>query len=399
MDQPRTHHVPIHLQDHDIEDCGLGAARPTRPALLLGQAPNLHPESLDCSKGGVRAWWRYPALGLAILAVVSILVPAVPASAQAASCPLRVRIEWETLGDPQIGEWGGLGGAAFAADGSIWVSDAMLSRVVRITPDRSFRVVARRGEGPGEVEGPNEITRISRDHMLVLDVGSDAAVRFDVEGRYIGRVRLAGTFPSPKALMALEDGDVLVSGYAEPSGHALHRFDGASGRRVWSAVPPPGEVSNPWALRHVVGGVLARSNDPGSVPLVLASPVMAFEVDILHGAARRLFADPRVIPFIGDDFVSASGQGSSMLVEYRWSYPQVTGVVSDHDRILVAVTRQEEGRSEWLCYDREGHRLSRLEMKRPTEIYELLSEGRFVGAEWSLATGEQKVVVGRVTWR
>ncbi len=28
MDQPRTHHVPIHLQDHDIEDCGLGAARP-----------------------------------------------------------------------------------------------------------------------------------------------------------------------------------------------------------------------------------------------------------------------------------------------------------------------------------------------------------------------------------
>ncbi len=28
MDQPRTHHVPIHLQDHDIEACGLGAARP-----------------------------------------------------------------------------------------------------------------------------------------------------------------------------------------------------------------------------------------------------------------------------------------------------------------------------------------------------------------------------------
>ncbi len=28
MDQPRTHHVPIHLQDHETEDCGLGVERP-----------------------------------------------------------------------------------------------------------------------------------------------------------------------------------------------------------------------------------------------------------------------------------------------------------------------------------------------------------------------------------
>jgi streptogramin lyase len=83
---------------------------------------------------------------------------------------------------------------AFAADGSIYISDGYgNSRVVHVDPDGRFiRAWGRRGSAPGEFDTPHSVAVAADGRVLVSDRHNHRIEIFDPEGRYITEWRHLG---------------------------------------------------------------------------------------------------------------------------------------------------------------------------------------------------------------
>jgi hypothetical protein len=307
----------------------------------------------------------------------------------------RLVFDWETTGSPLIGEWGGLEGALRLSDGSIWVSDALLGRVVVIDSAGEYRVLAQKGDGPGEVLTPTRLTTLPDGGVALLDVGRACIDRFRQDGSFRDRLWLPAPIRSPKGFLAMPDGGFLVSGYLNEGQRAVHRLPGGSRAVAWSAVPPPAPMHDLRAQMHVLGGSLAWESET-SVLLALASPLRIYRVDTTTGTAELLVDDPSTLEFIGDDFIRP-GRTPQERLRYDWSYPRVTGISRSTDgTILIVITRREEGTSEWRQYGPSGVLRGASLIDRPLEILSMTADFEFLALDWPPETRENILVAGRV---
>lgn len=300
------------------------------------------------------------------------LVPQTPCEGQEPVPVLHVTTRWETLGDPVSGEWGGITGAALTAPGGVWIMDQLLGRVVEFTPPDRFRLIADRGDGPGEVRGPAVAAVADDGSVVVLDIGRASLEWFDARGRFTHRTRLARAVRSPKGMVVTRDRGILISGGMDGSDRGVHRFGADTGELEWSAVEVPGRVTSPQALRHILGGALARGA-ADTVMAALSSPARLLRVDAASGAVAHVLTDERWVPFVGDGFLRP-GSTPQGFVRYWWSYPRVTGLIPVGDgRHVMVATFEEEYRSVWRLVNRAGVPVAEWVADRP---YEVLAVGR-----------------------
>jgi hypothetical protein len=109
---------------------------------------------LDRLKQSLRA----PCLACCLMLASLWLMLANPAAGQ----QLIVKELWRTNGDPATILFVSVSGAAEASDGSIWISDGRAGQVLALDSTLAVRVVAREGDGPGEVRSPTEPPRVFR---------------------------------------------------------------------------------------------------------------------------------------------------------------------------------------------------------------------------------------------
>lgn len=140
-----------------------------------------------------------PALLLPALMVAGLLVGgAAPAEAQqAVTLPARDRpLELPVRPAYTVGVAEGadhemfaqVAGAAFDADGNLFVLDRGNHRVVVFGPSGAFvRTFGRRGGGPGELQAPMRIV-VSGDEVVIHDLAHNAAVIYSRDGTHLRNV-------------------------------------------------------------------------------------------------------------------------------------------------------------------------------------------------------------------
>jgi peptidylamidoglycolate lyase len=97
------------------------------------------------------------------------------------------------------------------ADGSVFISDGYgNSRVVKLSPGGQFVMTwGTPGAGPGQFRTPHSITGDSQGRIYVADRGNSRVQRFDAEGRFIDQWRSA-QLGRPWAVSVARDGLVYV---------------------------------------------------------------------------------------------------------------------------------------------------------------------------------------------
>jgi hypothetical protein len=325
-----------------------------------------------------------PALA-GLLAAVSL---AITPTADAQGLQLRER--WSTRGAPGK-EFISIDGMAEARDGTVWVSDPRGGAVYGVAPDAaSMRVVARSGNGPGEVRGPHHIAQTPDGGLAVLDLGHNAIEVFDGSSRFQYRIPLQYPIVNPKGFVVLPGNRFVVSGGIYGRAESIHIF-GLDGRLSASWLPAPRTI-NLRAGVLVAGGPLAPMGD-GSLLFSRAAPHEIAVFSANGAQVRGIARDRRLLPAIGDDFIHERGSGPSLTRSFRWDFPQSKAVFRLPDgRVLNVVRFYDEGTSLWEIYSVDGRLLRRATVRRAYSPWSLTRSGDVLASYVDPDTQEQVAV-------
>jgi phage-related protein len=330
-------------------------------------------------------------------ATTAALAAAIAVSAAAAYQPRKPDISleerWRTKGTAGILEFGSVEGMVETAGGAIWISDP-LGKVVASTDarGRSLRVVAREGDGPGEVRSPTLAAPVPTGGMAIYDQEHDAVELFRDDGRFIRRVPLSAKVLNPKGFAVLANGEMLLSGgLLSGGGGAVHRF-GADGRLLssWGATA---RARDPRVVGLVSGGPLAAL--PGGEVLYSQAAPHLIASYSATGQRRRLIAsDPVVVRPMGDEFIQRRG-GQRV---FQWRFPQSAGVFRlTGGNVLNVVWNAPANASTWEVYRPTGGLVVRKRIARAYRPWALARNGDVLATVVDAETGE--VVVVRLALR
>jgi hypothetical protein len=364
-----------------------------------------------------RAVWREPdrwPLGSAVVAAVVLLGTAAafwpgpggdPAGKTAAvaaratvggprEAPLHppgrveIRETWATKGAPgQEFTW--IGGMAENSDGSVWVTDSWNRVVVAFDrAGRSPRLIARKGKGPGEMEGPTLLAHRPRGGVAVYNVANGSVELFAENGRFERRVAIPTLVYSPKGFVVQPSGHFVLSGGTARGTTSIHRFT-ADGEPAESWYPAQ-RSSDPRVQPHIAGGPLAVLAD-GSLLFSQAAPHRIFRFGP-SGDVGRMFAEDRgLLKPVAEDFTRVKDGWVTM----RWWFPQSRGVFPLSDgRVLNVVRNKEEGYSFWEVYSPRGRRIASARVERDYEPWAMARDGTLLASYTDPDTDE--VVAARL---
>jgi hypothetical protein len=333
--------------------------------------------------------WRMTVAAAALAASVAAAVGSAPLP-QRRDIVLEER--WRTKGAPGVLEFGSVDGMIETATGEIWIADALAPAVASLDArGRRLRLVAREGDGPGEVRSPTLAAATPNGAIAIFDQGHNAVELFRADGRFLRRVTLSQTVLNPKGLAVLANGEVLLSGgLASERGGAVHRF-GADGGYLssWGAVAA---AHDPRAVGLISGGPLAVSGS--SVLYSQAAPHMIALFD-LAGERRRVIArDASVVPAIGDRFMQRRGNRRV----FQWRFPQSAGVFRLADgNVLNVVWNAPANTSTWEVYRPTGELVVRKRIARAYRPWALARNGDVLATIVDPETSE--VIVVRLALR
>lgn len=294
---------------------------------------------------------------------------------------------WRTKGAPGVLEFGSVDGMAETPTGEIWICDPLAPAVASVDArGRRLRLVAREGDGPGEVRSPTLAAATPNGTVAIFDQGHNAVELFRGDGRFLRRVTLSQTVLNPKGMAVLANGEVLLSGgLASERGGAVHRFE-ADGRYVssWGAAAA---ARDPRAVGLISGGPLAVS---GSDVLYSQAAPHLIALYSTEGERRRLIArDPSVVPAIGDRFIQRRGNRRV----FEWRFPQSAGVFRLSDgNVLNVVWNAPANTSTWEIYRPTGELVVRKRIARAYRPWTLARNGDVLATVVDTATGEVVVV-------
>lgn len=336
--------------------------------------------------------------------ILAGMIISTPAIAQ----KLVVEELWRTNGDPATTLFTSVSGAAEAADGSIWVSDGRVNQVLALDSTLAVRIVAREGDGPGEVSGPTHIARTPAGGLAIYALGRHSIEVFGPDGKFERRVALRVGIWNAKGFAVLPDGDFILSGgipggaYVRggdiPEGQfAIHRFS-QKGELVHSWWPIR-NTRDPHAGVMVAGGSVAILCD-GSILYSDASPHQIFRFSA-NGSERRLLAsDPELLEPIGDEFIKVTSSGGSLVTNYEWHFPQsrlVAQLSSGH--ILNVVQFLDDNRTLFQLYTSAGVPLAETWVDTAYRTYSLTSNGDLLADWMDPETHERYLVRLKIEYR
>lgn len=326
-----------------------------------------------------RAWY----LGCTLAALAS----STPANAQR----LIVKELWRTNGDPETILFMGITGMAEATDGSVWLSDGPASQVLALDSALVPRLVARRGDGPGEFRGPSQMARTPANGLAIYDILRGSIEVFNPSGEFERRITLRARAVNSKGFVVLPTGEFILSGGIPGAGwtrredimegeHSIHRFS-RTGELIQSWWPIR-ETKNPRAGWMVAGGPVAVLTD-GSLLFTDASPhqILRFSAD---GAEHRLLAaDPKLLKAIGDEFITIHGSGPSASTTFDWNFPQsrLVGLLPSGE-LLNVVEFHEAGRTLFQLYTSAGAPLTQTWVDTAYNAFSLTRNGDIL-ARWT----------------
>ncbi len=301
---------------------------------------------------------------------------------------LRISQKWSTTGDPRVVEFGYINGMAEAGDGTIWLSDNMNRLLVTLdATGQRVRIVARKGDGPGEVRAPAQIAPMQSGDIAVYDLVHNSAEIFGHDSRFIRRVRFEDKVMNPKGFAVLPSGSFIISGGSVGGTHAIYHFstDGRL-RGSWHRFP---ETSDPRAGMMVAGGPVSIMRN-GSLIFSQAAPHQIVVYSASGGRSRVLASDKRLVEPMGDNFFLRQKRRDGELVRTpQWFFPQSRGVFElPNGNILNVVWFLEEGRSLWQLYSRTGKLITQSNVGRAYEPWMLTRNGDILASYRDPATGE-----------
>jgi hypothetical protein len=280
-----------------------------------------------------------------------------------------------------------------AAPGTVWIADSRNSRILAVSDSgRRFSLVARDGEGPGEVHGPDYM---ARSHAGDIAVYSSRSVDvFSRDGDFIRRVRMRMQFENVKGFTVLPSGAFVVSGGSLGNGYSVHRIS-ADGRSVvsWDSIP---KTRNPRAGAMVAGGVV-RALDDGRILFSRSAPheIAIFSSDGKH--VDTIAHDPDLLKPIGDDFIVETVTNGQWSRSFRWFFPQARAVFRlENGDILNVVDYREQDRSLWELY-RGRQRIAKTIIPRAYRPWNLTSTGDILASYIDPYTDEPVAAVLHMT--
>lgn len=292
-------------------------------------------------------------------------------------------------------------GVAETPHGMIWVSDPRIETVWTIDPRAgTAAVVARSGEGPGEVEGPDRIAALPDGNMAIFDMGKVEIVT--PEGIPVRRVRLPIELSWPRGFAVLPSGGFAVSGGIYSIDAAIHEFDSA-GRLVRSW----GDQSPALGFRErIVGSGGALYAGANGLLYSQAAPHRITEYAYGPGdkPTGRIVAEmPELLIHPGDGVIVETGEGETWQRIFRPYFPQSRAVFELPDgRVLNVVVYEDDGYSTWQLFgaqpDETGlHPLDAVGRADTAYVpWFLCPDGTILATRIAPATGEPIVVRLRV---
>jgi len=309
---------------------------------------------------------------------------------------LTITEMWSTTGSPDVHQWVFVAGVGEAPDGGIWVSEGMARvGVVRLAAGgRGARVVARPGDGPGEVSDPSRFARTPAGGVAILDMGHRAVQVFDSAGRFVERVPLGVLVMNPKGFAVLRSGEFLITGGIARNPHQLHLF-GPDGTLRTSWHPAP-RTDDPMAGVMIAGGPVTQARD-GSILFSQAAPHALIRFDRPGSAGRVIAEDRDLLPAIGDDFFRHTGSGANRVTRPNWFFPQSRAVCELGDGTLLNVVWfLERGTSLWEIYTPDGGRVARQWIRRAYVPWMLATDGTVLASYRDTETDEHRVARLRI---
>ena len=196
---------------------------------------------------------------------------------------------WSTAGSEQTELLVSIKGMSETGDGSIWIAEGrgkayILAVDAHGSPDR---IVARDGDGPGELRAPHLIAGRPDGGTAVYDISRSSIELFDREAHFERRVKLAAQLMNPKGFDVLPTGAFVLSGGMIGNAYAIHQF-AKDGSLIRSFHPVP-ETQNPRAGIMAGGGPVEALPD-GSILFSQAAPynIIHYSADGDRGARVRL---------------------------------------------------------------------------------------------------------------
>ena len=275
------------------------------------------------------------------------LAAAFAASPAGAQARLEVSEVWSSPPDMALAS---VDGVAEAPGGAIWVSDPIAVSVFAIDPQEgAVTLVARSGEGPGEVEAPDRIAVMPDGNMAVFDLSKVEV--YTPGGESVRRIRLPIEVAWPKGFAALPSGGFAISGGIFSVSAAIHEFD-AQGRlvRSWGDQSPAVGfreriVGSGGALYAGRDGLLYSQSAPHRIVRYGYGPD-----DLREG--RVLAELPDMLTHPGDGVIVESGEGDDWSRTFHPHFPQSRAVFELPDgRILNVVVRRDDAHSVWQVFE------------------------------------------------
>ncbi len=317
----------------------------------------------------------------------------------AASQELTVESVWETDGsESPSGPLASVTGIVVDSLGRIWVSDGRGSEIRLLDAGgKDLGVLAREGEGPGEVRGPDLIARRADDRIYVYDVGLSSIQVFSPSGDFERRVRLPLTVMWPKGFVVLPTGAFFLSGGIVSNSAAIHLFsDSGALLESWGATPT---TEDPQARWIVSGGPLAGLPG-GGLLYSQASPQLIVSYAGGSGAgADTVLSSTGLLPPAGDDVILHSMEDGQPVRSFRGGFPQSRGIFPLSDgRLLAVATFAEEHRSYWEIFRDDGRREAWASVPVAFRPWALANNGDVLASYRHEVTGEQRVARLRITY-
>lgn len=312
---------------------------------------------------------------------------AVSLAASATQQSLHLSELWSTKGSPDVVEFGAIRGMAETSSGDIWISDQLLKLVLAVdSAGHNLRVVAREGNGPGEVRAPGFIWRTAGGELAIHDVAPPAIHVFRADGTFDHVVRLEHLVWNPKGFVVLPGGEFAISGGISRDSNAIHLFS-PTGRLVGGMHRVP-KTRDPQAGLMVAGGPLSVTRD-GRLLFSQAAPHAIYSFASDAAQASLIASEPELVEPIGDDFIHDEGPDANRVRTFKWDFPRSRAVFELADgAILNVIWLQAEGASIWEVYAANGRLLARRRVDRAYVPWALTANGDVLASYEDPETGE-----------
>ena len=304
-------------------------------------------------------------------------------------------------------------GLAETADDALWIADIVAGGPGRVLvhrgtlPPGTTRVVARIGDGPGEVLQPNRISVAPNGDVVVYDSGRGGVETYSPDGEPRGRVRFPVRVDWTKGFDVLPSGGFVLSGAIQGIDFAVHYF-GPRGRlrRSWGA---PADARD-YQARMIGTGGAVHALSGGNFLYSQGAPhlIARYDAQVHESGAdgERVAALPGLLEAPGDAVVVETVEDGVPWRSFNVTYPQSVAVFDMADGLILNVVRiADDGATLWQLFnvgpatEEEAVLVAETRMDVDYLPFSKSPRGVILATRKDPATGNSVVARLRTTWR